>query len=83
MEPGWRKTWEDSEEDFVCLDADGRMIGRAYLSPQLVWRWFFAGMTGRAESRREALLAVEQAYERSQSARITTAVQAAPKAIQP
>ena len=63
MEPGWRKTWEDREEDFVYLDAEGRHIGRAYLSPQLVWRWFFAGMTGRSESRREAMLAVEAASE--------------------
>ena len=64
MEPGWRKTWEDSEEDYSYCDATGAHVGRAYLSPQRIWRWFFAGMTGIAGSRREALLAVEAACER-------------------
>jgi hypothetical protein len=63
MEPGWRLTWEDSEEDYVYCDGTGRQLGRAYYSPQNQWRWFFAGMTGRTDSRREALLAVEQAYQ--------------------
>jgi hypothetical protein len=64
MEPGWRLTWEDSEEDYVYCDGTGQQLGRAYYSPQNQWRWFFAGMTGRTDSRREALLAVELAYER-------------------
>jgi hypothetical protein len=64
MDLGWRKTWEDSDDDYVFRDSTGRQLGRAYYSPQNQWRWFFAGMTGRTDSRREALLAVELAYER-------------------
>jgi hypothetical protein len=65
MGPGWRLTWEDSEDDYVYLDASGRQAGRVYLSPQKVWRWFFAGQTGRSDSRREALLTVEMECERA------------------
>jgi hypothetical protein len=65
MEVGWRKTWDDvDDEDYVFCDGSGRTFGRAYFSPQRIWCWFYAGMTGRADSRREALLAVEEAYER-------------------
>jgi len=64
MELGWRKTWEDSDEDYSYCDATGGQLGRAYYSPQNQWRWFFAGSTGLADSRREALLAVELAHER-------------------
>jgi hypothetical protein len=65
MEPGWRKTWEDSDDDYVYCDGTGRQLGRAYVDQRNYWRWFFAGASGLAGSRREALLAVEQAYERS------------------
>ncbi len=64
MELGWRKTWEDSEDDYAFCDATGRQLGRAYFDQSKYWRWFYAGMTGLSESRREALLEVELAYER-------------------
>ena len=69
MEPAWRKTWDDSDdEDFVYLDSAGQQLGRAYFDQSKYWRWFFAGSTGLANSRREALLAVEEAYERRMQA---------------
>ena len=65
MEPGSRKTWGDSDdEDFVYLDSAGQQLGRAYFDQSKYWRWLYAGSTGLANSRREALLAVELAYER-------------------
>lgn len=70
MEPGWRATWEDSENDFVFCDGE-RPLGRVYIhgSGGIIngrWRWFFGALSGTEESRREALLAVEEAYERRQ-----------------
>jgi len=63
MNLGWRKTWDDDDNDFIYCGDSGEMIGRIYYSPQGQWRWFFAGSTGRTDSRREAMLAVEEAYE--------------------
>lgn len=71
-EPGWRKTSEDQDkdEDYVYI-VDGDMKGRIYLHDtggimNGKWRWFFGGSSGVSESRREAMLAVELAYEGSQ-----------------
>lgn len=68
MELGWRKTWDDQDDDFVYCDDTGQTIGRVYIQRtggifNGQWRWFFAGSSGFAPSRREALLAVEVAYE--------------------
>jgi hypothetical protein len=59
----WRRTWDDSDDDFVYCDALGRQLGRAYFDQGKYWRWFYCGSMGLAESRREALLAVELAYD--------------------
>lgn len=71
MEPGWRKTREDQDkdEDYVYI-VDGDMKGRIYIHDtggllKGKWRWFFGGSSGATESRREAMLAVEEAYEKS------------------
>ena len=77
MELGWRKTWEDGDEDYVYCDGK-QQLGRAYVDQRNNWRWFFAGSSGLAGSRREAMLAVELAYERSQ---IITAEQPAPNPV--
>lgn len=68
MELAWRNTWEDSDNDYVCYDGD-RQVGRVYIhnTGGIIngkWRWFFASSSGVAESRREAMLAVENTYER-------------------
>jgi hypothetical protein len=63
MELGWRKTWDDSDDDFVYCDDAGRSLGRVYYGHMRHWLWFFAGSSGYTVSRREALLAVELAYE--------------------
>lgn len=61
---GWRKTWEEQDdEDYVYCDDSGQMLGRVYFDQGRHWRWFFSSLTGHAESRREAMLAVEEAYE--------------------
>jgi hypothetical protein len=65
---GWRRTWEDSELDYVFCDG-AQNLGRVYIHGtgglwNGKWRWFFAASSGIAESRREAMLAVEDAYER-------------------
>ena len=67
---GWRKTWDDKDDDYVYCDADGEQIGRVYFGHMRDWRWFFAGATGHADSRRMAMLAVEEAYERSQITKV-------------
>jgi len=47
------------------------MIGRVYLDIRVRhedgyhWLWFFSSKTGHTPSRREAMLAVEEAYEKS------------------
>lgn len=65
MELGWRRTWHDiGKEDYALVDAARRHLGRAYIDQRGNWRWFFAGSSGLADSRREALLAVELAYKR-------------------
>lgn len=71
MEPGWRKTREDQDkdEDYVYI-VDGDMKGRVYIHDTggLIngkWRWFYSSSEGVTESRREAMLAVEEAYEAS------------------
>jgi hypothetical protein len=66
-EPGWRKTWEHSDDDFVYI-VEGQQIGRVYIHDTggfigRKWQWFFGASTGVTESRREAMLAVELAYE--------------------
>jgi len=68
MELGWRKTWDDQDDDFVYCDDTGRTIGRVYIHSTGginggQWRWFLGGTSGFVPSRREALLAVELAYE--------------------
>lgn len=74
-ELGWRKTWEEQEkEDYVYCGSDGRMIGRVYIHDRggIIngrWRWFFSNLTGDTESRREAMLAVEEAYEKSRESK--------------
>jgi DNA/RNA-binding domain of Phe-tRNA-synthetase-like protein len=69
-ELGWRKDQEDQDdEDYVCVVA-GQQVGRIYYHSTggLIgrkWQWFFGASTGVTESRREAMLAVELAYEKS------------------
>jgi hypothetical protein len=69
-ELGWRKTADDSEDDFIFCRPGGGMIGRVYLHDtggiiNGKWRWFYSSSQGVTESRREAMLAVEEAYEMS------------------
>lgn len=72
MELGWRKTWEDKDEDYVCLDGE-REIARIHWrvevqNPNLKWAvfmWFRGGQDCSAPSRRQAMLMVEEAYEAS------------------
>ena len=67
-ELGWRQT-SDEEDDFIFCRQDGSMIGRVYLDIRVLydgehhWRWFYSNQTGHVPSRREAMLAVEEAYE--------------------
>lgn len=67
---GWRKTSDDDENDFIYCKSGGDMLGRVYLHStggiiNGKWRWFFSSSQGVTESRREAMLAVEEAYEKS------------------
>lgn len=63
-EIGWRQTFED-ENDYVAYDGD-LYVGRVYLVTTAgmapYWGWFPAkgGGSGKAESRREAMLKVEE-----------------------
>jgi hypothetical protein len=68
-EPGWRQT-SDDPDDYIFCKPGGEMIGRVYLHDtggiiQGKWRWFYSNSQGVTESRREAMLAVELAYEAS------------------
>lgn len=67
-EPGWCKAYEEAEDDYIFVGPGGDMIGRVYLhnTGGLIdgkWRWFYSASSGVTESRREAMLAVELAYE--------------------
>lgn len=68
-EPGWRQTSHEDEHDFIFCHSGGEMIGRIYKDISGLnkgkWRWFFSNSQGVTESRREAMLAVEEAYEKS------------------
>lgn len=65
----WRPTWDDHDkEDYTAWDGD-RRIGRIYtssLSGETFWQWFpgWAGQHGlnKVASRREAMVAIEDAY---------------------
>ena len=68
---GWRKTdLSDNENDFVGYDGETK-IGRVYLVTTsglpAHWAWFPAkgGGSGRAESRREAMMKVEERWRLS------------------
>jgi hypothetical protein len=68
-EIGWRKTFEENEEDYAARDETGAYVGRVYLVSTAgvapYWGWFAGkGGSGKAESRRAAMLAVEEAWER-------------------
>ncbi len=69
MEPGWRKTWEDSDDDYVYLDATGRAARPRFCpSQRRTWQWFSLIVRPRGKPCREApALAVELAHERSAS----------------
>ncbi|MCF6112020.1 hypothetical protein L2331_19285 [Mesorhizobium muleiense] len=66
---GWRKTFDEAENDFSAYDGE-TYIGRVYLvapgyhDPH--WGWFTAWGgphgSGKSPSRREAMLAIEEAY---------------------
>lgn len=67
-EPGWAKASDEDENDLIFCHPGGDMIGRVYLHDTggLIdgkWRWFYSSSSGVTESRREAMLAVELAYE--------------------
>ena len=78
VELEWTKTWPDELdlEDYVAID-NGVRIGRVYrLTGAPEWnpdRWFWGGSwprgDGRAPSRREAMLALEEAYQRFRATR--------------
>lgn len=66
----WRHTWDDDleREDYCAFDGK-RRIGRIYadsIRSESYWRWFPAwggsGGADRRESRREAMMALEDAY---------------------
>jgi len=67
---GWRKTWEDVENDYVGFDGETK-IGRVYLvttsGTAPYWAAFPAkgGGSMRADSRRVAMLAVERVWEKA------------------
>lgn len=70
-ELGWAKASDDDENDLVCTDGS-KMIGRVYIHDtggfqNGKWCWFFSNRSGVTESRREAMLAVEEAYEKSRA----------------
>ncbi|TGT76694.1 MULTISPECIES: hypothetical protein [unclassified Mesorhizobium] len=64
---GWRKTeLSENENDYVAYD-DGVYVGRVYLvttsGTAPFWGAFFAGGgSARCDSRREAMMAVEEAW---------------------
>lgn len=68
-EIGWRQSFEDAENDFSAYDGE-IYIGRVYLVAlgfrESHWGWFAAWGgphgQGNAPSRREAMLALEEAY---------------------
>jgi hypothetical protein len=69
-EPGWRQSDEDDPNDIIFCYPGGDMIGRVYLDIRVRqedgtyhWRWFYSNQTGTKPSRREAMLAVEEAWE--------------------
>lgn len=73
----WTPTWEDEPDDYTAFH-DGKRIGRVYRSAsgQNQWRWFFnmegyLGVSGHDESRRVAMLELEQHYERVKDAAST------------
>jgi len=68
-EIGWHKTFEESEEDYAARDEHGVYVGRVYLvttaGVKPYWGFFPAqGQSGKRDSRREAMLAVEEAWAR-------------------
>lgn len=69
MEIGWRKTdLGDNENDYVGYDGD-QYVGRVYLvttsGTEPFWGWFpgKGGGSGKAPSRREAMMAVEERWK--------------------
>lgn len=67
MNIGWRSTWEDKENDYSAYTEDGTYVGRVYWleysNAGSHWLWFAAdGVSGKAQSRREAMIAVEDEW---------------------
>lgn len=64
MNLGWRRTWEESYDDYVLCDDSGQTYGRIYYGHMRHWLWFFGGSSGYTVSRREAMIEVEALHAR-------------------
>ncbi len=67
---GWRKTWEDSENDYLCYFGEEK-VGRIYLNPMNRWEINYqhgrGGGTFHTDSRREAMMLLEDEFEHRQA----------------